>query len=250
MKNNKIIKIILWIFSIGTILDGFIIITRNIFIFFMFVAIGILINPMLWTFISNKNSKIHEKNFFKQENAYNQNISPNIQINSNNNIILDTYSKVAGVTFKNDKEEDIQTILPKLVNGAELTFVREPNNIYDKNAIKIYVYKLVHIGHVKKELAETIAPLMDSGCLVHGYVSQITGGDNENSYGCNYKITVLKEANIIQNNIVKKSKMVYITKEGKKYHYNKECLNGRIYYSVTENQAVSYGLTKCNKCCK
>lgn len=46
-----------------------------------------------------------------------------------------------------------------------------------------------------------------------------------------------------------KSHHIYITKTGKKYHYDNSC-NGGTYYEVTLDEALARGLTPCNKCVK
>lgn len=43
------------------------------------------------------------------------------------------------------------------------------------------------------------------------------------------------------------NKTVYITKTGKRYHYDNNC-NGGTYYPSTLSEAQSRGLTPCNKC--
>ncbi len=42
---------------------------------------------------------------------------------------------------------------------------------------------------------------------------------------------------------------VYITETGKRYHYDPNCGNGT-YYPATLDEALSLGLTPCNKCVK
>lgn len=101
---------------------------------------------------------------------------------------IDTSTKIAGVTKKNDGGIDIQSILPTLDDGDVLTFVREPDNPYDKNAIKV-ICDYQHIGYVKADLAEEIAPLMDEGKTLKGCISEITGGGDKN-YGCNIHISI------------------------------------------------------------
>lgn len=44
-----------------------------------------------------------------------------------------------------------------------------------------------------------------------------------------------------------KSRTVYITKTGKRYHYNNSC-NGGTYYASTMEDALQRGLTPCHKC--
>lgn len=43
------------------------------------------------------------------------------------------------------------------------------------------------------------------------------------------------------------NKTVYVTKTGKRYHYDNNC-NGGTYYPSTLSEAQSRGLTPCNKC--
>jgi len=41
--------------------------------------------------------------------------------------------------------------------------VREPDNPYDPNAIKVALAGIVFLGYVPKEIAKELAPLMDQG---------------------------------------------------------------------------------------
>lgn len=95
------------------------------------------------------------------------------------------YTKVAGVTFNGT-----QRILPNLKSGMALDFVREPHNIHDKNAVAIFCsgYK---IGHLSRDEAAEIAPIMDNGIPVDGVIEEITGGGNYN-YGCNIRVKIYK----------------------------------------------------------
>jgi hypothetical protein len=47
--------------------------------------------------------------------------------------------------------------------------------------------------------------------------------------------------------VAPKSRTVYITKTGKRYHYNNSC-NGGTYYASTMEDALQRGLTPCQKC--
>ncbi len=102
---------------------------------------------------------------------------------------IDTPTKVVGVTKNNDEGVDIQNILPELEDGSKLNFVREPNNPYDTNAIKV-ICDYQHIGYIRAGLAEEIAPIIDSGKELKGYITQITGGTNGKTYGCNIHISI------------------------------------------------------------
>lgn len=95
------------------------------------------------------------------------------------------YTKVVGVTF-----DGIQSILPRLHAGMPLRLIREPDNRYDRNAVAVWCNGK-KIGHLSRELAADIAPLMDKGIDVGGTIEQITGGGGKN-YGCNIQVTIYK----------------------------------------------------------
>lgn len=93
------------------------------------------------------------------------------------------FTKVAGVTHNG-----IQLILPKLKSGSPLCFVREADNPYDDNAIRVECNGR-KIGYLRAELAADLAPIVDNGGTITGTIAKITGGDDA-SYGCNIEITV------------------------------------------------------------
>lgn len=90
------------------------------------------------------------------------------------------YTSAVGVTFRNTQE------IIAWLDGMDrsdiyLSLCREPGNLRDRNAIKIYAHvismeKRACIGYVKKELAAVIAPLMDAGLEVCARLYCITGG--------------------------------------------------------------------------
>lgn len=105
------------------------------------------------------------------------------------------YTKIAGVTHRNEEGRSIQRILKDLADydpdSLNLTLEREPDNPYDENAIKVYC-EGEHIGYIKAELAKKLADLVDDG-VVSGSVSEITGGTEGHLYGCNICLTVAEE---------------------------------------------------------
>jgi len=73
--------------------------------------------------------------------------------------------KVVGVTFTNDgtgeKRSDIvRELAQKNISDIKIQLVREPENQYDANAIKVIADDR-QIGYIGKEYATIIAPLMD-----------------------------------------------------------------------------------------
>lgn len=94
-------------------------------------------------------------------------------------------TKVVGVTYNG-----IQNILPTLRSGMTLSFIREPNNRYDRNAVAV-ICNGNNIGHLSADLASDIGPIMDNGIPVTGKILNISGGGRL-SYGCNIEVTVYK----------------------------------------------------------
>lgn len=99
-----------------------------------------------------------------------------------------TYTSLAGVTFTNENGNDIQSILSNIPDGSSLDFIRDPNNPYDSNAIRVY-YGNERIGYINRELAADVAPQIDTGKVLSGCVSEITGG-RDSALGCNVHITL------------------------------------------------------------
>jgi len=83
------------------------------------------------------------------------------------------YAKVVGVTYENR-----QATIARLRGKEPCRLVPEPENQYDSNAIAVHVATgngIKHIGYIKKELAATIAPLMEGEPLMCR-IDEITGG--------------------------------------------------------------------------
>jgi HIRAN domain. len=107
------------------------------------------------------------------------------------------YSKVRGTSFKNH-----QKVIKKLLtfNSIDilLTFIREPDNLYDSNAIRINAFSKLSqcgsIGYVSKELAAKIAPLIDAGHIAVVKYDGITGTDRAGYLGCNFRFTIIEKA--------------------------------------------------------
>ena len=100
------------------------------------------------------------------------------------------YTKVAGVTFENR-----QRVIAKLERrglleeGEGLILKREPFNPYDSNAVAVYASNGEQIGFLPKDIAKEAAPRMDRGVIYRATVVGVTGGDAENVYGVNIKIS-------------------------------------------------------------
>lgn len=99
------------------------------------------------------------------------------------------YTKVAGVTGKNDDGESRQDILADCEVGDELVLVRDECNEYDENAIEVLTMGFEQIGYIKRTLAAKLAPLMDDKQELYCEIENITGGEEgKETLGCNIKI--------------------------------------------------------------
>lgn len=99
------------------------------------------------------------------------------------------YTKVAGVTFDNR-----QDVIYRLSEGERLTLLREPENRYDTNAVKVQTIKGNQVGYLNARLSKHFAPLLDRGEQYQVFVSQVTGG-NEKNYGLNIVLSKLGKHN-------------------------------------------------------
>lgn len=100
--------------------------------------------------------------------------------------VFSTYTKVVGVTRKNEDDEPIQELLEDMDTSWELSFERDYANEYDDNAIKVYA-EGSHIGYLSRQLAEELSPKIDDCYSLFGEITEITGGGDKN-YGCNIRI--------------------------------------------------------------
>lgn len=102
------------------------------------------------------------------------------------------YTKIVGVTKKNDEGKRIQKILKEMseeyCEGSLLELEHEADNPYDDNAIKVF-YDGEHIGYIGRDLAKELAELVDAN-MVEAEISEITGGEDGKSFGCNIHIRI------------------------------------------------------------
>lgn len=102
------------------------------------------------------------------------------------------FSKVAGVTKANPDGTDRQKILKRCKEGDALRLERDPDNPYDKNAIKVCLQSGEQIGWLSKELASNMTALMKGGYQIAAEITDLTGGGflSKKTRGCNIKITI------------------------------------------------------------
>ncbi|MDO5044169.1 MAG: single-stranded-DNA-specific exonuclease RecJ [Coriobacteriia bacterium] len=81
------------------------------------------------------------------------------------------YTKIAGVSFDNR-----ELLLKTIKAGDELQLRREPDNAFDANAIALDTNDGKHLGYINRQIAQIIAPVIDSGTSYRALVKAITGG--------------------------------------------------------------------------
>lgn len=70
---------------------------------------------------------------------------------------------VAGAALANEDGSDRQRILQTCQPGMRVVLCREPANSRHPNAVALFVNEQRQIGHLPAEVAEWVAPLLDSG---------------------------------------------------------------------------------------
>lgn len=81
--------------------------------------------------------------------------------------------KVVGVTFTNeDTKTPRQSIIAQLNTESAVFLEREPNNKYDKNAVKV-VTLLGQVGYIGKEYASILSEMMDSGHKFSASIAEV-----------------------------------------------------------------------------
>jgi type II secretory pathway pseudopilin PulG len=94
---------------------------------------------------------------------------------------------VHGEAQRNPDGKSRQDIIAQLKEGEYITLVHEPNNPYDKNAVRVDS-ALGTIGYVARDEAMKIARLLDEKAIAKSYIDAILGGDSGMNYGV--KLTV------------------------------------------------------------
>lgn len=92
------------------------------------------------------------------------------------------FTKIVGQTFIKDGEQKLSA----LVVGETLELEREPDNNYDKNAIKV-IGKGEKVGFINADAARSLAERLDGGEKFRCIVEQVTGGGTKH-VGCNISL--------------------------------------------------------------
>ena len=101
-----------------------------------------------------------------------------------------TVTKVVGVTHNNSDGSCRQEIISRLSHLSHIRLVRDPGNAFDSNAIAVHADSVGQLGFLAKELAATLAPIIDAGNPIRASIVALTGGDNGYSRGVTIEINV------------------------------------------------------------
>ena len=108
------------------------------------------------------------------------------------------HTKLAGVSHEQGGVNP-QRLLRKCKSGQQLTLIRDPQNRYDKNAIKVCLPTGEQLGWIGKDVAERLAEDIDKGDSVRAEISEVTGGTfSKPDRGCNVLITVTSGREALQ----------------------------------------------------
>lgn len=95
------------------------------------------------------------------------------------------------------KHNNRQATIRSCVLGESLQLVREPENPYDKNAIRVFRPNGLDVGYMPQDNAAEIAPRMDSGETFFATVEWINSPrDDFRDYGLKVRVSFLKDRKV------------------------------------------------------
>lgn len=105
------------------------------------------------------------------------------------------HSKVRGTTF-GKRQEVIRRLSAYATSDIRLSLQRDQENTYHPNAIRVVATVRnkgsMLIGYIGRELADSLAPILDDGGVVVAMLNSITGLDRMEGYlGLNYDFVIL-----------------------------------------------------------
>jgi len=164
--------------------------------------IGLLVNGLLAAgcfilikrFINKENKRFDKSK--RNSNKSNEDIlSSQDRIYPRIGDIFET--RIAGVTYEG-RQNEIET----LHIGQPTKLIREPENKYDTNAVKVIVKGNKSIGYINRDLAKQIAPIIDNNSLtgINGKISSIYHVESEPSIlGVKIRFQLFDAKNDVEN---------------------------------------------------
>lgn len=94
-----------------------------------------------------------------------------------------------GITFDNR-----YSFVEKLKQGEQIFLVREKDNEFDANAIRVQNKAGDHLGYLKRELCSELAARMDSDSYSYEcFVKEVTGGLEKQKHNIGINIIILEK---------------------------------------------------------
>ncbi|MBM3182631.1 MAG: hypothetical protein FJZ83_01205 [Chloroflexi bacterium] len=111
-------------------------------------------------------------------------------------IFQEIFTKVVGTNYPNDDGSSRQKILAKAKEGDTVILIHHPIP-QDMNAIRVCRENGEQIGHLRRGMAEEIAPLLDNGIKITASIAHITGGHNKyDNLECSVLLTIFTDGTI------------------------------------------------------
>ncbi len=105
----------------------------------------------------------------------------------------DFHTKIAGVSKKNSDGSSRQELLDRIRPGEQVHLVLEPENEFDKNAVRVENRRGQQLGYIDAEIAANLSGQLQRGLETRVSVSEITGGTKAKpTLGCNLLIEILE----------------------------------------------------------
>lgn len=101
------------------------------------------------------------------------------------------FTKLVGVSFKNNDNTDRQELIKKLKEDDILTIEHEPNNPYDSNS-HVIISKYGVLGHISRSLALDIINKQKEGQKIIGIKDFKVTGQQKHTLGVNITIEMEK----------------------------------------------------------
>jgi hypothetical protein len=106
------------------------------------------------------------------------------------------YSKAVGVSASGTTRQGrLQRLLQYPPERVSLMLMREPNNCYDSNAVRVVGcvdgVNGFTLGYLKASLAAQVSPLLDAGHSAVALMERITGTGDKGLYGLNFRFAIL-----------------------------------------------------------
>jgi len=133
--------------------------------------------------ISNLHSESLQKDFelkspFLEDVSkalYRSSVNPLLKENKELNNVLEEPTWISGIRFENRRVAAYRTN-----KGDVLELMRDYDNAYDRNAIKVFTSNKMELGYLNRNVAQFLAPYIDCGMKINAEIKKIVQDDVPN----------------------------------------------------------------------